>query len=697
MKEKFYPLVPLENQDEGDAVHAQKDGPKTSPEIDPATGRIIVGSLNEAFILEQRKMLDHLNLFSETEIAAIEKRFLDINQLTAEEYKIFDQARDKYWMQKYGFRYGKQGRRKQGILKDYIISGSQAEDLTQRQKVPAENHDKESRSSVLENNPIIKQERDLETGKIVVDSLAEAFILAQREMLEHLDFFSEAERAVIQKRFLNIMDKMPDEEWKIFDTARDRWWMAQYGSHYYAPFGHKKRVILTRYILRPQVRSLTQRHTVLSEKNTEQVPDATVIGPELESEVVNPERSEFTEKVSVASWEEAERLELAEMVKGHNQKVSNVIIKAFHKAGLSPKEQSLLDHIRKEYYREKYGISYSSRPARIKALETKYVLADNKKRGVPKKNKVTKTNSPAFLYESALETKTEPMRPADFISEPPFWKIETENEIEKMDNKVLEELHQEIVKIKNQPEIEELSQKKLNKPYREVEEKYFSSLRNRMIQKYPDYAEVICALVNLDRSCGWQSLAGHLLFNNKDKKFAQKFWDMYFRIASLLYPTQKGINAGAVGVYRGVMGQLGLCKAFAALKWKFNFATPSEDAREKTDLWLGSRRIQIKHRANPRSELAILETDEVLYPNAVVSTPQENVHIINSDAADISTVSESVEALSRKIQKKVKVLKVVCPAASFDSITGEPTQEFLSKIEPILRARLESAPKSMAA
>ena len=285
--------------------------------------------------------------------------------------------------------------------------------------------------------------------------------------------------------------------------------------------------------------------------------------------------------------------------------------------------------------------------------------------------------------------------------EQPIFRAETSPKKEP-DERYLSRIKKEIIKIKRQ-----------YKDPIEFNKKYIE-LKDHLIKEHPeealtievlfglkDYAEAQTELIswrikkekidpeNIKRTMRalteWQFAATYLLIQvGQNKKFSGPFWTEG-GILNNLFTKQK-----FRGTKKGIIGQVGVYRLLEHFGLKPKLAHPDEDAFEKTDLLVSypesNRLMAIQTKYTTRTEKPILmSSDEISYPSIAHYGKKKNIHISNKDIYEMMRLKESCQDRSKRDGKNTLGLYLSCPIGSFDSLSGEPTKEFLTQIEPEIK------------
>lgn len=287
------------------------------------------------------------------------------------------------------------------------------------------------------------------------------------------------------------------------------------------------------------------------------------------------------------------------------------------------------------------------------------------------------------------------------------------SEIKTMDEKkpekiLLHNIYQEMKKIAEETEYAKRHQEKSKwgkKTHsRSIEKEKLKPLRDRLVEENPEYAELICILVNLDVSSGSQFLATDFL-TKTDDKFIKLFWTQYKAIFELFHPNS---DEPFLGFKRGVVGQAGIFNAIKSMSLKPVLASLSQEALG-IDLFAiqgGSTEhierilpIQVKHGTSHSYEyeekkykkatsLQVIPKETICFPSVSIDKPKVQTHIFSSYLKTSAHLEQDVKSRSKEVGKIVKALKIICPINSFDQDTGDPTPEFLTEFEQKIREHL---------
>lgn len=281
-------------------------------------------------------------------------------------------------------------------------------------------------------------------------------------------------------------------------------------------------------------------------------------------------------------------------------------------------------------------------------------------------------------------------------------KIETKFKKEKKEQgKFLGTIKKEIIELK-----EETSPYEFDKKYKE--------LRERFIKENPEEAITIETLFGLkdlaeaDTELNvlrqkkekiepeklkqlmrdlteWQFTTTFLIIHaGHDRKFADTFWSE----CSNLYKLFSGRKIR--GRKKGIVGQVGVYRLMEYLGLKPKLSHPDEDAFEKADLWVSYPKsgevmsVQTKYTARTPKPI-LMSTDEISYPSILRYEEKKDIYISQKDMHEMLHLKEKCQSKAERSGKNVVALYLACPEGSFDGLTGEPTPEFLAKIEPEIK------------
>ncbi len=188
----------------------------------------------------------------------------------------------------------------------------------------------------------------------------------------------------------------------------------------------------------------------------------------------------------------------------------------------------------------------------------------------------------------------------------------------------------------------------------------------------------------------WQFTTTHLLIHaGHNRKFVQNFWSECGQLYKLF------CGGEIRGRRKGIIGQVGVYRLMEYLRLKPKLSHPDEDAFEKTDLWVSypqsDEAISVQTKYTVRTKKPILmSTDEISYPSILHYEKKKNIYISHQDMREMMCLREKCQSKAKRDGKNVIGLYLVCPEGSFDSLTGEPTKEFLTQIKPEIKKYFET-------
>lgn len=183
----------------------------------------------------------------------------------------------------------------------------------------------------------------------------------------------------------------------------------------------------------------------------------------------------------------------------------------------------------------------------------------------------------------------------------------------------------------------------------------------------------------------WNFLVTHFFSRTKDKLFANSFWAELGAIYKLF--SDRPLR----GIRKGIIGQVGVYKTLEKLGLRPKIAHPNEDAFEKMDLLvsLPTTEVAIQTRYTRKIKQPLIIKDDIDYPSVLLESLDKETYISHYDIEQMTRLSESCRKKSKQTGKKIQSFYLVIPEGSFDSNTGEPSEEFLRQIEPEIKKYLQ--------
>jgi hypothetical protein len=190
-------------------------------------------------------------------------------------------------------------------------------------------------------------------------------------------------------------------------------------------------------------------------------------------------------------------------------------------------------------------------------------------------------------------------------------------------------------------------------------------------------------------------LITHLLIN-ADEETAEQFW----RIAGIL-STRSGVSKKLDGEKRGVLTQVAVYKIFDSISRENSNSSehsensqsqnfrpilshPSHDAFEKTDLWIGGERVQVKGNKDIEDP-EIIFTDSIAFPAVSIRDGRDSNIYLNSKYANEAAM---FKAVIERYDRNAKGIMLVVPWRMIDHITGKPSPELIEFFKKELESRL---------
>lgn len=161
-------------------------------------------------------------------------------------------------------------------------------------------------------------------------------------------------------------------------------------------------------------------------------------------------------------------------------------------------------------------------------------------------------------------------------------------------------------------------------------------------------------------------LISHFVITH-DAQTVKAFWEIGERV-SRRYEIKNYLSA----LKKGILSQAGVVFILDELDLSPHLSHPDQDAFEKTDLWVGDSRLQIKA-SKEVVEPAIISTTETAFPS-IRTRRWEKRKYFNSNYAFEMT---RFKAVIRKLDPEAQGFMLVIPIRMIDSITGKPTKELV--------------------
>lgn len=243
-------------------------------------------------------------------------------------------------------------------------------------------------------------------------------------------------------------------------------------------------------------------------------------------------------------------------------------------------------------------------------------------------------------------------------------------------------------------------QEQLFQALEKQDQKEIARLKKIYEEKYPEQLEGVVALFELtpfletqeelDNKGGktrekrqemiknqilYQFLLTHFIASNShNKEFLNTFWQATEKAA------KKTKNSKKLHILRrSVLGQVAILKTLEALGAKPKLSYPKEDALYAIDLWIDEKNvIQTKEMKGMKSrEPMIGNTDEIGLPGVEIERNNEVHHFDYHLTGEFLKFKAKLLRYQAIIKKKLKGYFIVVPHTEFDSVTGQPSKEFV--------------------
>jgi len=182
----------------------------------------------------------------------------------------------------------------------------------------------------------------------------------------------------------------------------------------------------------------------------------------------------------------------------------------------------------------------------------------------------------------------------------------------------------------------------------------------------------------------WQFTITHFILKaGKNEKLAESFWSECDKLNSLFSDRPFQLYQ------KGIIGQVGIYKMMEHFGLNPEMAHPNEDAFKKTDLKVhfpgdNPNPVQAKYIRGTEKPIFI-STDEISYPNIKHYGKEKNINISHKDIEEMFHLKETCATEAQREHKEIVGFYLACPDHSINFVTGEPSKEFLTQIEPEIK------------
>lgn len=129
---------------------------------------------------------------------------------------------------------------------------------------------------------------------------------------------------------------------------------------------------------------------------------------------------------------------------------------------------------------------------------------------------------------------------------------------------------------------------------------------------------------------------------------------------------------------KSALSQVAILKVLEALGKRPRVAHPQEDAFHAIDLWMDQESvIQIK---GGSKKAAVIETDAISFPGIEVQGEDQTQHFNSFLSHHAQKFKTKISDYESVIGRKIKRFLVAIPYNKFDSVTGEPKEDFVEMI-----------------